>query len=197
MRKRCDKTNCSAFLTAWRSQCQPGPPGSPKHSWAVLPHHAGLSKAWYPHPQPCRRSLEQRHIAFPPLVPDQQPDRFDPWHAESCADRRWLGDAALLQLSADRHPQADRGQLIGLPGAALLGCEPRFGRLRWRWLVRGQAHAGPVSRRDDCRHPGTTLVSTIFFDQAQQFFRDQLGGNGGVAPMQLALQPKVEEIALR
>jgi hypothetical protein len=53
-------------------------------------------------------------------MPDQQPDRFGPWHSESRADRGRRGDAMVFQLPADQHPQADRGQPVGLSGATFL-----------------------------------------------------------------------------
>src|SRR5919199_4376938 len=68
---------------------------------------------WYLHPQPCRRSLQQRHIALTPLMPSQQLGRFLRRHAESFANRMGIGNPSVLQLPADGHSQADGLQPIG------------------------------------------------------------------------------------
>ena len=61
---------------------------------------------------------------------------------QSSANCSGLDDASVGQFLANRHPQADHDQSVGLPGPALLGGE-LLRRCRWR-LVRGQVHAGQV-----------------------------------------------------
>jgi hypothetical protein len=58
--------------------------------------------------------------------PAPQAERFGRRHAESCADVGGRGDVARVQLLAGRHAQADRGEPIGMPGAAFLGRELRL-----------------------------------------------------------------------
>src|SRR4051794_37620949 len=76
-------------------------------------------------------------------MPGQQAGRLGSRHAERLTDRGRRGDVAVVQLPADRHAQADRGQPVGLMGAALLGRELGFSR--WRRLIRGLAHASMVA----------------------------------------------------
>jgi hypothetical protein len=98
---------------------------------------------WHMHPEPGRRSLKQRYVAVAPLVPGQQAGRFGRRHVEGGTDLGGRSDVPILQLPADRHPQADRGEPIGMPGAAFLGRELGLGRC-WQRLVRGQVYAGKV-----------------------------------------------------
>ena len=63
--------------------------------------------------------------------------------AESVANRSGRRDAARVQLLANQHAQADRGQPVGLSGATLYGRELRLlGGQGRRGLVGEQAHAG-------------------------------------------------------
>jgi hypothetical protein len=98
-------------------------------------------------PQPRRRSLEPRDVALTPLAPGQQLGRLGRRHPEGLADVRGLGNAALVQLVANRHTQADRRQPVLLPNAPFLGGHLRLLRRRWwRRLVKMRAHVSMVGR---------------------------------------------------
>jgi hypothetical protein len=78
-------------------------------------------------------------------MPDQQPDRFDPWHTKGRANGDRSGDASLVQFAADCHPQPDCGETIGLKATSFLG--GHLWLLRWRGrrrLVGRQAHVSMV-----------------------------------------------------
>lgn len=62
-------------------------------------------------------------MALTPLMPGQQLGHFGRLHGESLANGSRRGDAAILQVPADRHPEVDRGQLVGVSSAALFGGE--------------------------------------------------------------------------
>src|SRR4051794_15674993 len=67
----------------------------------------------------------------------QQLGRFLRRHPKGRADLRWRGDAPLVQLAADRHPQTDTGDAV-LVTLAPLGA----GEFRLCWLL--LAHACQV-----------------------------------------------------
>ncbi|HJX29024.1 MAG TPA: DUF488 domain-containing protein, partial [Thermoanaerobaculia bacterium] len=71
------------------------------------------------HAQPLRRGLQQRHIALAPPVPGQQLGRFGGRHPEGGADVGGRGDAPVIQLPADRHPQTKGRQPVVHPSPAL------------------------------------------------------------------------------
>ena len=79
-------------------------------------------------PQPAGHGLEVLNIAFAPLMPGQQLGRLGRRHPEGDTDLGSGGDTSVVQLAANRYPQPDGLQPIGVSAPALLG-----GDLRLRW----------------------------------------------------------------
>jgi hypothetical protein len=77
-------------------------------------------------------------------MPGQQAGRFGRRHAEGLADRGRRRDAAVVQLPADQHAQANGLQSVFVPEPPFRGGLLRLCGWRWRRLVGEQAHVGQL-----------------------------------------------------
>ena len=82
--------DCMKRNATWPALCRAFLPAPP--AYGAEPADLGGDQS-----QPGRHCLQQRHIAFPPLVPGHQLDRLGRRHSEGLADRRGCGDASSIR----------------------------------------------------------------------------------------------------